>query len=105
MKDFQSWLERVKVAASGQEVFQIVDEFRPGDWTDEERALMSKTYIGALSRLAPETLIAQPEGAAATVKTPAASTDDQEAEQKEQGLESASEPDEMSEEEVWYEKM
>ena len=103
MKDLQAWLERVKAAPSGKEIFQIVDEFRPGDWTDEDRALMSKTYIAALSKLTPESLSVAVDSK--TEKTTAVPTDDQEAEQKEPVLESASEPDEVPDEEVWYEKM
>jgi hypothetical protein len=51
MKDLQEWLSRVKAATSSAEIFELLDQFRPGDWTDEERSLMSKTYIAALARL------------------------------------------------------
>lgn len=105
MKDLQAWLEKVKAACNGKEIFQIVDEFRPGDWTDEERAMMSKTYIAALSSLAPEALTAPPQNGSAADKAAATPADTQEAELKEPALESTSDPDDMADEEVWYEKM
>lgn len=43
--NLSDWLERVLQAASRKEIFAILDQFRILDWTDEERAQMSKLYI------------------------------------------------------------
>lgn len=46
--DFNKWLARVKVATKHSEIFHILDEFRPFDWTDEQRSEMAKLYIRCL---------------------------------------------------------
>ncbi len=50
----ESWLKKVHVAQTRTEVLRLLEEFRPMDWTDEQRAAMSKVYIRALEQLAPE---------------------------------------------------
>lgn len=49
-EDLTPWLNRVKKATGRSEVFSILDEFRKGDWTDEQCAMMSKVYIRVLER-------------------------------------------------------
>lgn len=44
MSELQTWLERIHAAQNTEEVFSILDEFRPLLWSDEERATMAKTY-------------------------------------------------------------
>lgn len=100
MSNVQVWLEKIKSAASGVEVFQIVDEFRAGDWTDDERALMSRTYIAMLSKL-------DAAGPAQEVKA-GTKTKEKAAPQVvevEEAQETAAETDEAVDQEVWYEKM
>jgi hypothetical protein len=46
--DLEIWLAKVRLAKSHPEVFHLLDEFRPIDWSDEQRALMAKTYIKVL---------------------------------------------------------
>jgi hypothetical protein len=46
--DLSFWLSCVSRATSKQEIFDILDAFRPLPWTDEERAQMSRTYIPRL---------------------------------------------------------
>lgn len=75
--DLQSWLMRVHEAKTRAEVFRLLDEFRPLNWTDDQRALMSRTYIRALEHLSGD----EPAGAPAPT-----------------GADSAAGP-------VWYEKM
>ncbi len=50
MSDLKTWLERILKAGSTEEVFGVVEEFRPLPWTDEERSSMSKTYNAKLSQ-------------------------------------------------------
>jgi hypothetical protein len=45
------WLKRIQEAKTYEEVFAVLDEFRPGKWVDNERALMFKTYTRVLSKL------------------------------------------------------
>lgn len=40
-------------AKRAEDVFAILDEFRPLEWTDDERATMSKLYVRILQRLGP----------------------------------------------------
>ncbi len=47
-KNLDDWLKRVLNARSQKDVFEILNQFRVIDWTDEQRALMSHTYIRVL---------------------------------------------------------
>jgi hypothetical protein len=101
MKDLQVWLERVKSAGEGGEIFQILEEFRPGDWTDNDRSLMSKTYIAALAKLGTT-------GAAEIPKSSGKAESQIELEVivPEGMSETPSEQEEVAEDEsVWYEKL
>lgn len=46
--DLDLWLQKLSQAKNKQQIFQILDEFRLLEWTDEQRALMSKAYIRLL---------------------------------------------------------
>lgn len=46
------WTQRIRKAQNAKEVFAILDEFRPLNWTDQERAEMSKYYVRKLEHLA-----------------------------------------------------
>lgn len=47
-KNLDDWLKRVQGARSRKEVFEILDQFRALDWTDEQCAMMAHTYIRVL---------------------------------------------------------
>ena len=64
--NLESWLERIHAAKSRVDVFRIVEEFRPLEWTDEQRAAMAKAYMRALDRMAPGTEASAPAAAATT---------------------------------------
>jgi hypothetical protein len=49
-QNFEDWLKKVQAAASGEAIFKLLADFRKLDWTDEERARMSKVYMRALQR-------------------------------------------------------
>lgn len=51
MADLSAWLSRVGQAASAREVFQLLEDFRKQDWTDEERSKMAKQYIRILDKV------------------------------------------------------
>ena len=51
--DLNTWLTRVQGAKKSDEVLRILDDFRPLNWTDEERAAMSKVYVRIMQRLGP----------------------------------------------------
>ncbi|HEY9777667.1 MAG TPA: hypothetical protein V6C81_28140 [Planktothrix sp.] len=50
-EDLTPWLNRVKSASSRKDVFEILDQFRQSDWTDEQRSTMGKLYIRILEKL------------------------------------------------------
>lgn len=43
--DLDQWLNKVQACKSRTELFKLLDEFRPLDWTDEQRSVMGKTYM------------------------------------------------------------
>jgi hypothetical protein len=49
--DIDQWIARVKKANNAKEVYATLNEFRPGPWSDEDRAKMAKTYIRVLERV------------------------------------------------------
>lgn len=46
-----SWIERVRGAASAENLWVILDEFRIAEWTDQERAKMSHAYMQRLASI------------------------------------------------------
>lgn len=50
-KDIKIWIARVQQAPEATKVFQVLNEFRKLDWTDEERVRMSKIYMRVLERV------------------------------------------------------
>ena len=46
-----SWLKSIKEAANKEQVFEIVNNFRVGVWSDQDRAAISQTYIARLDQL------------------------------------------------------
>ena len=44
------WIDQIRGAQSRDEVLSLVDLFRLGDWTDEERAKLSQVYIRKIER-------------------------------------------------------
>ncbi len=51
MPELSSWLERMIATQSNEEVFAILDEFRPLLWSDDERASMAKIYNAKLHQI------------------------------------------------------
>ena len=51
-EDLNLWLSRVRVAPSRKQIFNILDEFRKLEWTDEQRSMMAKLYIRVLEQVA-----------------------------------------------------
>lgn len=45
------WLGRISHAKNRAEVYEILDQFRPMTWTDNERSQMAKHYIRILDLL------------------------------------------------------
>lgn len=45
------WLACIRETTCTEEVFEILDEFRPLSWTDQERASMSQVYMRQLDQL------------------------------------------------------
>jgi hypothetical protein len=54
LSSLQDWLKRVQAAKSRSELFAILNEFRPLEWTDDERATMAKSYIRLLDGMKEE---------------------------------------------------
>jgi hypothetical protein len=51
LSELKPWLERVLTAQTEEEIFAILDEFRPLLWSDDERASMAKTYNAKLYQI------------------------------------------------------
>ncbi|MBY0357943.1 MAG: hypothetical protein K2W82_08065 [Candidatus Obscuribacterales bacterium] len=49
--NLDDWLVRIRQAKDASTVYKILDEFRPLDWTDKERAEMFRIYIKVLDTL------------------------------------------------------
>lgn len=49
--DLQPWLARIQKCNSAKEVFATLNEFRPGPWSDDDRAKVAKVYIRVLERV------------------------------------------------------
>lgn len=82
--NIHEWFSRVSRAKDRQELFAILDEFRPLQWTDGERSQMARLYIRLVDDL--------PDGKNAAL--PAGGKDESEAD----NVEADDGP-------VWYEKM
>jgi hypothetical protein len=50
-RSFGCWLDQLKQCATNEQVFSLLDEFRPLSWSDDERAKMSHAYINRLNFL------------------------------------------------------
>lgn len=51
--DLNAWTAKLKTAQSHKQMFAMLDEFRKGEWTDEERSKIAHTYIRLLDNLQP----------------------------------------------------
>ena len=49
--DISPWLERVSKAKTKKQMYEILEEFRPLGWTDEQRSTIAKLYIRILPDL------------------------------------------------------
>lgn len=49
--DLQPWMVRIQKCTSAKEVFATLNEFRPGPWSDTDRAAVAKAYIRVLERV------------------------------------------------------
>ncbi|HEY9871350.1 MAG TPA: hypothetical protein V6D08_19485 [Candidatus Obscuribacterales bacterium] len=54
-----TWLQRVRQAATVDAVLDIVNAFRPLEWTDQERARMSQAYVSRIETLHPPSVVAR----------------------------------------------
>jgi hypothetical protein len=51
--EFPDWLTKIKQARKRDELFAILDDFRTGEWTDEQRATVGRLYIRLLENMQP----------------------------------------------------
>jgi hypothetical protein len=51
LSELEPWLERILAAQSIEDIFAILDEFRPLLWSDDERASMAKIYNAKVYQL------------------------------------------------------
>ena len=49
--ELPDWITKLKQARSREEVFAILEQFRAQEWTDEQRATVSRLYIRLLEGL------------------------------------------------------
>lgn len=71
--DLNPWLTRMRKVQSRSELMAILDEFRPLEWTDEQRSAVSRLYMRLLDSLAVEEV---PDEDAAVAAKPKASEND-----------------------------
>lgn len=76
-QDLNIWLNKIRQQKTQQDIFQLMDEFRRFEWTDEERSAAGKAYMRVLDTVG-----------ITTVQAPKAVT-----------------PAEGADGPVWYEKM
>lgn len=46
--DVKPWLERIQKAKTKSDIYKILDEFRPLNWTDEQRSAVARFYMRML---------------------------------------------------------
>jgi hypothetical protein len=63
--DLNAWIAKLKLARSHKQMFALLDEFRKGEWTDEERSKIAHIYIRLLDNLQPATAAEESEVVAA----------------------------------------
>lgn len=49
--DIKSYLDRLSKAKTKSEIYAILDEFRPLNWTDEQRSSVSRFYMRMLESI------------------------------------------------------
>lgn len=108
MTTLEGWLSKVAAANSSQEIFQLLNEFRKGEWTDEECSLMSRTYINVLGKFDKvefSTSSEKKEKADKTLIGTGAATSSGLTQNSVQAGNDALDEIPVEDEEVWYEKM
>ena len=51
--DLSPWLERISRAKTQKEIYDILDEFKPLAWNDEQRSTIAKLYMRLIFALPP----------------------------------------------------
>jgi hypothetical protein len=49
--DLNSWLNRINAAKTQKEMYAVLDDFKGGDWNDEDRATVAKHYMRLIAQL------------------------------------------------------
>jgi hypothetical protein len=49
--ELSAWIEKIKSARTRTELFAMLDSFRVGEWTDEQRSSIAKLYMRLLDYL------------------------------------------------------
>ncbi|MBS1993026.1 MAG: hypothetical protein JSS86_24795 [Cyanobacteria bacterium SZAS LIN-2] len=49
--DLNPWLEKIARAKTQKEMYEVLDEFRPLNWNDDQRATIAKLYVRLISNL------------------------------------------------------
>ena len=108
--ELKAWINEINGATTSLQIFNMLEDFRIGTWSDEDRAQIAKVYIAALGRMdtiefpgdaksdAPPKEVAAAHQQSDNVAV-AAKADDQPAK------EVVKIEEEVIDEEVWYEKM
>jgi len=51
--DLSPWLDRISRAKTQKEIYDILDEFKPLAWNDDQRSTIAKLYIRLITALPP----------------------------------------------------
>jgi len=49
--DLSPWLERISRAKTQKEIYDILDEFKPLAWNDDQRSTIAKLYMRRIADL------------------------------------------------------
>jgi hypothetical protein len=108
--ELKAWINEINSATTSLQIFNMLEDFRIGNWSDEDRAQIAKVYIAALGRMDTIEFPGDPKLDAPSEETSSAqqksdkvaivaNADDKPAK------EALKIEEEIIDEEVWYEKM
>jgi hypothetical protein len=49
--DLTPWLDRITAAKTQKQIYQVLEEFRPLAWSDEQRSTVAKLYMRLIANL------------------------------------------------------
>ncbi len=50
-EDLNVWINRVTAAKTQKEMYAVLEQFKDGDWDDEQRSTIAKLYMRIIAQL------------------------------------------------------